>query len=103
MRSKSKPSNQASAGSSPTNCKYLIGYNLIPSREGNGKPPPRKISPGKNYNEEYTLHCNRRRSESSKALDEEEYISQNKKRIYDELHTARAYPDFFLNSVLIAQ
>ena len=28
-------------------CKYLIGDNLIPSGEGNGKPPLLKISPEK--------------------------------------------------------
>ena len=40
------PSKQAIAGSSPTSCKYLTGYNLIPSRDGNGKPALWKISPG---------------------------------------------------------
>ena len=44
---KSKPANQASESSSPIRCKYLYGYNLIPSGEGNGKPPLRKFSPGK--------------------------------------------------------
>ena len=42
-----KPSNQASAGSSPAHCKYLVGYNPIPSGEGNGKSPLWKISPEK--------------------------------------------------------
>ena len=37
------PFNQASAGSGPTRCKYLDGYNLIPSGEGNGKPPLGKL------------------------------------------------------------
>ena len=31
--------NQASASSSPARCIYLTGYNLIPSEQGNGKPP----------------------------------------------------------------
>ena len=39
---KSKPSNQASPGSSPTRCKYLTDYNMIPS--GKGKRNPRKIT-----------------------------------------------------------
>ena len=31
------------AGSNPTRCKYLTGYNLIPLGEGNRKPPMLKI------------------------------------------------------------
>ena len=34
---KTMPFNQASAGSCPTFCKYLTGYILFPSGEGNGK------------------------------------------------------------------
>ena len=45
--SKCMPSNHASAGASPTSCKYSTGYNLIPSGKGDGKPLLWKISPGK--------------------------------------------------------
>ena len=38
------------------------------SEEGNGEPPPRKISPGK------TLHSNRQRSKSSMAFEEDIYL-----------------------------
>ena len=50
----------------------MSGYNLIPSGEGNEKPPLGKISPGKLQHGEDNLHSNRRRSESSMALEEEE-------------------------------
>ena len=58
------PSNQASAGWSPTLCKYLTGYNLIPLGEGNGKSPLWKNFPGII-----------KRSESSMALEEEKNVS----------------------------
>ena len=67
------PSNQASAGSSPTRCKYLAGYNLIPSREANGNQLCEKFLQ-ENYSVEDTLHSNRRHSESSMAFEEEEDI-----------------------------
>ena len=52
---------QASTGPSLTRCKYLTGYNLILSREGNGKPQ-------ENYNGEDIFHSNR----VGMALEEEE-------------------------------
>ena len=61
-------SNQASVGSSPTRCKYLLGYNLNPSM---GNHPWEKF-PQENYTGEDTLHSNRQRSESNTALEEEE-------------------------------
>ena len=72
------PSNQARACSSPTRCKYLTDYNLIPSGEGNEKPPLRKFSQ-ENYNGEDTLHSNRQRSESSMALEEEEEEAKSRR------------------------
>ena len=65
------PSNQTSAGSSPISCKYLTGYNLIPSGKAMGNHLCGKF-PHNNYNREDILHSNRRRSESSMALEEEE-------------------------------
>ena len=63
------PSNQASAGSRPTRGKYLTGYNLITSWKAMGYHPC-EIFRHENYNGEDTLHSNRRRSESTKALEE---------------------------------
>ena len=63
----SMPSNQAS----PTRCKYLTGYSdLFPSGGGNGKAPCEKF-PQENYKVIDTLYSNRRRSESSMALEVE--------------------------------
>ena len=52
------PSNQASAGSSPTRCEYLSGYNLIPSGKAMENHPCEKF-PWEH-------------SESSMALEEED-------------------------------
>ena len=61
------PSNQASAGTSPTYCKYLNDYNLIPSGKAMGNHPCETF-PQENWKGD-TLHSNRRRSESSMTLD----------------------------------
>ena len=58
--------NQASAASSPTRC-----YNLIPRGKAMGNHTREKF-PRENYNREDNLHCNRRRSDLSMALEEEE-------------------------------
>ena len=69
--------NQASLGSSPTRCKYLAGYNLIPAM---GNHYPCEKFPQKNYNGDNTHHSNLQRSEPSRTLEEEEE-KYNKKNI----------------------
>ena len=70
-RSKSKPSNQASADSGRRTAN--IWSAIICFLQGKAwETTPVEKFPQEIYNEEYTLHCNRRRSESSMALEEEE-------------------------------